>query len=173
MSCIKRDPKMKKLRILINFNEKNFIKLYKLSWVRGSAFPLCTTREHHHPDFILLNPHTCQSPHSQLLSIIMDYLYTSLPPLCLVVLCMFVSVTVFSHAGDTCTVCCFPCPSRLPVLFFCLVGLFVYENIRLPALGHRPLFFLGAPHPYRHINIAKHHKFPSKFSIMSTKYYWT
>ncbi len=76
----------------------------------------------------------------------MDYLYTSLPPLCLVVLCMFVSVTVFSHAGDTCTVCRFPCPSRFPVLFFCLV---VYENIRLPTLGHRPLFFLGTPRPYR------------------------
>ncbi len=51
-----------------------------LSWVRGSAFPPFSTRGHHHLDSIPLTLDTCLSSHSQLFSIIMDYLYSSLPP---------------------------------------------------------------------------------------------
>ncbi len=73
-----------------------------------------------------VNHHT----HFQPFSIIMDYSYTSLPPVCLVVLCMFVSVTVFSHAGKTCTVCqLFTCLVFLPCWAFLFIKIYAYLHL--------------------------------------------
>ncbi len=55
----------------------------------------------------------------------------------------------FSHAGDTCTVLRFLCPSCLPVLFFALLAFLLFIKALLPAVGPRPLFtrwYLSPPH---------------------------
>ncbi len=51
------------------------------------------------PDSLALTPHTCHSSHSQLFPVITDYLYHSLPPLCLVALYVYVLVFVVCTPG--------------------------------------------------------------------------
>ncbi len=54
------------------------------------------------------------------------YLYTSLTITLSVGIVYVCVLSLFSHAGDTCTVCCFLCPSCLPVLFFAVLAFLVY-----------------------------------------------
>ncbi len=68
----------------------------------------------------------------QLFPITMDYYTPPLLLLCLVVLYVYVVlVTVFSLAGYTCTVCRFPCSSRLPVLFLALLAFLLLKDAYL------------------------------------------
>ncbi len=49
----------------------------------GPAFLPLTTRDHHLPSSIPQTPHTRHLLHPQLFPIVMDYLYNTLPLLCL------------------------------------------------------------------------------------------
>ncbi len=88
---------------------------------------------------------TCHSSHSQLFPIITDYLYNSLPPLCLFVSDVYVFVTVVCTLGIHVLCCLFLYPSLLPVLFFAVLAFCSLLKV-LPAIGPIPHSFHGLPH---------------------------
>ncbi len=86
------------------------------------------------PDSLALTPHTCHSSHSQLFPVITDYLYHSLPPLCLVALYAYVLVFVVCTLGIQ-ALCCrlyvsrFLYTSLIPVLFFALLAFLLFIKV--------------------------------------------
>ncbi len=91
----------------------------------GPVFLPLTTRGHHLPSSWTHFPklHTPVTHHTPSCSPSSWTIYTphSGYSACWNCVCMCF-VTVLSHAGDTWTVCCFLCPSRLPVLFLALLA---------------------------------------------------